>query len=173
VRTRNARGPHSIRHKFSVTETMRVIWPQPAGLGAGRFVSAGLTGAAACPALALAALALAAPALAALALAALAAFAALAARAALTAFACVTNVLWRIGSYKEVLGELATVWHPASTTPVNIRAAGGVSRCIDRFSDAGCSLAGCDSCTFACFPISCAAPCESKGLFRSQSLRNA
>ena len=157
MRTRNARGPHSIRHKFSVTETMRVIWPQPAGLGAGRFVSAGLTGAAACPALALAALALAA-----FALAARAAFAALAARAALTAFACVTNLLCRIGSYKEVLGELATVWHPASTTPVNIRAAGEVSRCIGRFSDAGCSLAGCDSCTFACFPISCAAPASTK-----------
>jgi len=153
VRTRNARGPHSIRHKFSVTETIRVIWPQPAGLGAGRFVSAGLTGAAACPALALAALALAALALAALALAALAAFAALAARAALTAFACVTNVLCRIGSYKEVLGELATVWHPASTTPVNIRAPAGVSH-------AKSSLAGCDSRTFSCFPISCAAPCE-------------
>jgi len=131
---------------------MRVIWPQPAGLGAGRFVSAGLPGAAACPVLALAALALAAFALAAFALAALAAFAALAARAALTAFACVTNVLCRIGSYKEVLGELATVWHPASTTPVNIRAAVGVRRCIDRFSDAGSSLAGCDSCTFSVLP---------------------
>src|SRR5262245_55740431 len=120
-----------MRHKFSAMETIRVMLPQPMGR----------TRARACPALALAALALAA-----FALAALAAFAALA-RAALTAFACVTNLLCRIGSYKEVLGELATVWHPASTTPVNIRAAVGVRRCIDQFSDAGSSLAGCDSCT--------------------------
>src|SRR5262249_16850832 len=152
VRTRNARGPHSMRHKFSAMETIRVMLPQPMGR----------TRAAACPALALAALALAA-----FALAALAAFAALAPRPALTAFACVTKLLCRIGSYKEVLGELATVWHPASTTPVNIRAAVGVRRCIDRFSDVGSR--GVTTARFSCFPISCAAPCEYKGLFRSQS----
>src|SRR5262249_59688610 len=99
---------------------MRVIWPQPAGLGAGRFVSAGLPGAAACPVLALAALALAAFALAAFALAALAAFAALAARAALTAFACVTNVLCRIGSYKKGLCQPSPGWHPPRPPPAYI-----------------------------------------------------